>query len=193
MEHADLAKLYARYGYTVFRRCAVYLGVESAPAAVRDVFVQAVRAGGPPAGSDPRTWLCRIADALHSERISAVGNVEAPGPDPEASGFLPAGTTTSVAPFAAPAGEQTPLPSPAVDEALGREVADDDREALLIVQRLLQRVPSALRRLAVLYYLDELTEEELARELGWSRRNVSRRVQGLLEQARSLLREREAS
>jgi RNA polymerase sigma-70 factor (ECF subfamily) len=177
MDEAELAKLYARYGYTVFRRCAVYLGVQHAPSAVQDVFVHALRAGGPPAGSDPRTWLCRIADALHSERAPLSGSVDPCAPDIEASGLQPAGTAA----FAAPAAEQA--------DALGHEVADDDREALLIVQRLLQRLPPALRRLAVLYYIDELTEEELARELGWSRRTVSRRVQGLLEQARSLLRE----
>ena len=181
MNEAELAKLYARYGYTVFRRCAAYLGVDDAPAAVQDVFVHALRAGGPPASSDPRTWLCRIADSLHSARASAVGDIGPGAPDPEASGLLPAGTAA----LAAPAAEQA--------QALGREVADDDREALLIVQRLLQRLPAALRRLAVLYYLDELTEEELARELRWSRRTVRRRVQGLLEQARTLLREREAS
>jgi RNA polymerase sigma factor (sigma-70 family) len=155
----------------------VYLGVEHAPAAVQDVFVAAVRAGGPPAGSDPRTWLCRIADGLHSERAPAAGAGDAGGPDTDASGLRPAGAAM----WMAPASEQA--------EAFGREVADDDREALLIVQRLLQRLPATLRRLAVLYYLDELTEEELARELGWSRRNVSRRVQVLLEQARTLLRE----
>jgi RNA polymerase sigma-70 factor (ECF subfamily) len=177
MDEAELAKLYARYGYTVFRRCAVYLGVEDAAGAVQDVFVHAVRAGGPPPETDPRTWLCRIADARYSQRAPAVAAGVAPGLDTEASGLLPAGTAA----LALPAREQA--------EALGHAVADDDRDALLIVQRLLQRLPPALRRLAVLYYLDELTEEELARELGWSRRTVSRRVQGLLEQARVLLRE----
>jgi RNA polymerase sigma-70 factor (ECF subfamily) len=177
MDETELAKLYARYGYTVFRRCAVYLGVEHAPMAVQDVFVHALRAGGPPAGSDPRTWLCRIADGLHSQRLATSGGAASAAPDIEASGLQPAGTAA----FAVPAAAQA--------DALGREVADDDRDALLIVQRLLQRLPPPLRRLAVLYYIDELTEEELARELGWSRRTVSRRVQGLLEQARSLLRE----
>ena len=179
MDEAELATLYARYGYTVFRRCAVYLGAQAAQAVVQQVFVRAVRAGGSPAdGADPRTWLCRIADELCSAHpASAAG----PAPtDTEQSGLRPAGTAVSAAPLS----EQ---------EAIAREVSDDDRDALLVVQRLLPRLPAAERRLAVLYYLDELTEEELARELGWSRRAVSRGVQGLLDHARVLLREREAS
>lgn len=193
MDEAELAKLYTRYGYTLFRRCAVYLGAQAAQAAVQHVFVQAVRAGGvPPEGSDPRTWLCRLADQLCSERFASAAGALALAPgvqqlaaaDLEASGFQPAGTAASVAPVLLQSSEQ---------DAIAREVTDDDRDALLIVQRLLARLPPGERRLAVLYYLDELTEEELARELGWSRRTVRRGVQNLLDQARVLLREREAS
>ena len=74
---------------------------------------------------------------------------------------------------------------PAIEAAVG----DDDRGSLLTVRRLLASLDPASRQLAVLYYVDELTQEELATELGLSRRTVSKRVQQLLIRARSLLAE----
>jgi RNA polymerase sigma-70 factor (ECF subfamily) len=72
-------------------------------------------------------------------------------------------------------------------------VGDDDRESLLTVRRLLEGLDADSLRLAVLYYVDELTQEELAQELGLSRRTIGKRLQKLLDHARSLLREENAS
>lgn len=177
VDEGALSRLYARYGYAVFRRCAVYLLVADAQPLVHEVFVAAVRSGGaPPAGIDPRTWLCRIADRLCSEHLRA--QPRTPSASTEASGFLPAGTSAEAV---------------SDEAALAREISDDDRDALLAVRRLLPRLEPALRRLAVLYYLDELSEEELARELEWSRRTLDKRLAQLLTLAGPLFRERAAS
>jgi RNA polymerase sigma factor (sigma-70 family) len=220
MDGEQLAALYRRYGYCVFRRCVAYLGVNDAPEAMRAVFVRALQASrglGPQRGQvDPRTWLCRISDELCAELLRAHsvdgtvpalrggaihiapalrGGAELPAAvNTEASGFVPmapsasAGDGGSVRSSSVPGGI-----SQAEAEALERAVAADDLDALFAVQRLLPRLPAELRRLAVLYYLDELTEEELAHELDWSRRTVSKRLQLLLDQARALWRERAAS
>ena len=71
-------------------------------------------------------------------------------------------------------------------------VQADDSDALLSVRRLLAQLEPEARRLAILYYVDELTQEELAQELGLSRRTIGKRLQALLVQARALLREQEA-
>ncbi len=66
MTEDEVARLYRDYGYAIFRRCLVYLGDPiGAQDAVQDVFVRAlVAAAGFRGESNPRTWLCRIADHL---------------------------------------------------------------------------------------------------------------------------------
>jgi RNA polymerase sigma-70 factor (ECF subfamily) len=75
--------------------------------------------------------------------------------------------------------------APPDDPAFVEAIADDDLESLLLVRRLLANLDSDSLRLAVLFYVDELTEEELAEELGLSRRTVAKRVTALLEHARA--------
>ena len=83
--------------------------------------------------------------------------------------------------------DNAPAHEPDAD-AIAAAIGDDESESLLIVRRLLREVEPRSLRLAVLYYVDELTEEELARELGLPRRTVQKRVQALLGRARTLLR-----
>lgn len=161
----DVATLYREYGYLVFRRCFVYLGDGNAARdATRDVFVRALRNETSfRAFADARTWLCRVVDSLCIERLR------------------------KRAPDAAP--------SDTSDDALAASVAvsDDDIDSLLLVRRLLCRLDSSLLRLAVLFYVDEYTEDEIAEELGLSRRTVTKRVAQLLEHARTIAAQRAAS
>ena len=210
MDGEQLAALYRRYGYCVFRRCVAYLGVSAASEAMHAVFVRALQSSrglGPQRGQvDPRTWLCRITDALCAEQLrigetapALRGGARLPAAvNTEASGFVPTAPSAIAGAGGAECEQRrsSSVPggiSPAEAEVLERAVAADDLDALFAVQRLLPRLPAELRRLAVLYYLDELTEEELGRELDWSRRTVSKRLQLLLDQARALWRERAAS
>lgn len=75
--------------------------------------------------------------------------------------------------------------------ALGVEpppwIGDDDGEAIADVRRLMDGLPRADRRLAILYYVDRLTQNEIAGELGVSRRTVNKRLRDLGERMRAAL------
>jgi RNA polymerase sigma-70 factor (ECF subfamily) len=166
MTEDEVARLYRDYGYVVFRRCVVYLGDPSAAQdAVQEVFVRALRAAADFRGdANPRTWLGRIADHLCVDLLRRR--------------------------------RRNPVLSEASSDeerAIEAVVGDDDRETLLTVRRLLQGLDPDSQRLAVLYYVDELTQEELAQELGLSRRTIGKRLQQLLENARQVLGEEHAS
>ena len=72
------------------------------------------------------------------------------------------------------------------DESALATVADDDHESLLLTRRLLASLEPDELRMAVLFYVDEMSEEEIAAELGLLRRTVAKRLAQLLEQARTL-------
>jgi RNA polymerase sigma factor (sigma-70 family) len=168
MTEDEVAKLYREYGYVVFRRCVVYLGDPAAAKdAMQEVFVRALR-GAPNVRGDavPRTWLCRIVDHLCVE-------------------VLRRRRRNPVVPEVV----RDEASQPTIEAAVG----DDDRDSLLTVRRLLEGLDPGSLRLAVLYYVDELTQEELAQELGLSRRTIGKRLRQLLEHARTLLREERAS
>ncbi|HET6332138.1 MAG TPA: sigma-70 family RNA polymerase sigma factor [Polyangiales bacterium] len=168
MTEDEVAKLYRHYGYVVFRRCVVYLGDPTAAQdAVQDVFVRALRAASNFRGeASPRNWLCRIADQLCVDLLRRRWR-------------NPVSTESSR--------------DEGLELAIEAAVGDDDRESLLTVRHLLEGLGPDSVRLAVLYYVDELTQEELAQELGVSRRTIGKRLQLLLEHARGMLREENAS
>ena len=155
MSESELAKLYTRYGYVVFRRCLAYLGdPEAAQRAVEDVFLRVVR--GWEAFStqpEPHRWLCRCADELCLAEL------------------------------------RRNRADTGADHAHDIEVAiaNDDAAALASMRKLVRELDPETFRLAVLYFMDELTEAELAQELGVSRRKVAKREQLLLQRARQLL------
>jgi RNA polymerase sigma-70 factor (ECF subfamily) len=59
----------------------------------------------------------------------------------------------------------------------------EDRE---IVMRFLARFDDRMKMIAVLHYLDEMTQEEIARETGWSRQTVFKKLLFLRERAQVL-------
>jgi RNA polymerase sigma-70 factor, ECF subfamily len=65
-------------------------------------------------------------------------------------------------------------------------IQDDDPAAIVMARRLMATLDRGSRRLACLYYLDELTQEEIARELGLSRRTIGKRLRGLSARLRAL-------
>jgi RNA polymerase sigma factor (sigma-70 family) len=169
MTEAEMARLYIDYGYVLFRRCFAYLGNEAAAQdAVQDVFVRALSAANTFRGdSSPRTWLCRIADNLCLDMLRRQRRHRVRPIDDSDSG---------------------------VHASFASEIATgDDRDAVLGAHRLLDALKPEERRLAVLYYVDELTQDEIAAELGLSRRTVGKRVRALLKQARKVPRPRRDS
>lgn len=161
MKEGDVARWYADYGYIVLRRCLAYLADPvAAEDAVQEVFVRALDAAkGYRGEASPRTWLCRIADHHCIDLLRRQ--------------------------------RRNPVRALSENEAgqLAELVAEDDRTLYLAVCRLLGELDIDSRRLAILYFLDELTQEELARELGLSRRTVGKRLKLLVERARDSLGE----
>jgi RNA polymerase sigma factor (sigma-70 family) len=166
MTEDEVAQLYTDYGYVLFRRCLAYLGdAPRAQDALQEVFVRALRgASGFRGDANPRTWLCRIADHLCLDLLRRERR------NPVMSMSSMRGTA------------EVEDASDDFDAVLRR----DDGEALLIVRRLMDALDAPTRRLAVLHFMDQLTQDELARELGLSRRTIGKRLKALHARARVL-------
>ena len=74
----------------------------------------------------------------------------------------------------APSG--APADEPSADQAALLEYRDGAR-------RLLGRFDGRVRRAAILYYVDELSLDQIAREVGWSRKTLARKLERLRERA----------
>jgi RNA polymerase sigma-70 factor (ECF subfamily) len=164
MTEDDVATLYREYGYVVFRRCLVYLGDSSAAQdAVQEVYVRALRGANGFRG-DADPRTWLCRIADHL----CLDLLRRRNRNPVVRGSFGA-------------------------EVLEPAVGDDDQESLLRVRWLLRELDPDSYRLAILYYVDELTQEELAQELGLSRRTIGKRLRRLLAQARALLMEEKVS
>lgn len=160
MTEADIQALYVRYGYFLFRRCLAFMGDEAtAQDAVQEVFVRALQnAAGFRGDADPKTWLCRICD---HHCIDLIRRRRSRGE----------------------AGEAAKTDATGSD----RLVQHDDPESVLTARRLMQALDPPARRLALLYFVDELTQDEMAAELKLSRRTIGKHLKKLGERAKALL------
>jgi len=165
MTEDEVGRLYQEYGYVLFRRCLAYLGDSSrAQDALQEVFVRALHgASGFRGEANPRTWLCRIADHLCIDLLRR----DRRSPVQVMSGMDSQGRAQM---------------KDAEDGLLS-----DDGEALRTVRGLMHALDASSQRLAVLHFLDELTQEEIAAELGLSRRTIGKRLKALRTRARELL------
>ena len=165
MDRVEIAKLYERYGYAIHRRCWRLLGSEAeADDALQEVFVRVMRYGDGMPGTSPLPWLYRVADRHCFDRLRRRKRREQPG-DAER-----------------------------VVAALERAQADSDGryggeggETLQTVARVLAACREAVQETAVLYYVDEMTQDEVASAVGVSRKTVRERLASFLETARELL------
>jgi RNA polymerase sigma factor (sigma-70 family) len=71
-------------------------------------------------------------------------------------------------------------------------VSQPDGERMAALRSVLARLPEPLAQVAVYYYMDELTHDDIARILGCSRRHVGNLIERLGEQITPLTREVEA-
>jgi RNA polymerase sigma-70 factor (ECF subfamily) len=164
MTEDDLARLYTEHGYVVLRRCVAYLGdVARAQDALQEVFVRALRsADGLRSEPSPRAWLCRSADQLCID-------------------ILQRGRRSPCEPMAAEISGASARAS-----EIERALLADDGDALRTARRLMPVLDGQSQRLAVLCFVDELAQDEIAAELGWSRRTAGKRINALRERARAL-------
>ena len=158
MDEKKLAQLYSSYGHLVVRRCrSILRDTDEAQDAMHDAFIRAMRYHKSLERADSRlAWLYRTAERCCFDRLKQRGRE---------INFQP-GDLARVA--------QDGLPSQAAGEA--RDV----------VLALLSRFDPKVQQVAVLYYLDELPQEEIARELGWSRRTVGKKLARLRKRAQVL-------
>jgi RNA polymerase sigma-70 factor (ECF subfamily) len=79
--------------------------------------------------------------------------------------------------------------APILGDALGSTPsaaqAFEDRD---LVFSFLARFDDKLREVAILHYLDEMTQDEIAAATGWSRQTVNKKIQFLSERATALRR-----
>jgi RNA polymerase sigma-70 factor (ECF subfamily) len=164
VKQQDVARIYREYGYLVFRRCVLYLGdATAAREATREVFARVLRNE-----SSFRAFSDARTWLCRVTDVLCVDTLRAS----RARGHNAVSSDA---------------------DSLEASISDDDQDSHLLARRLLATLEPDSLRLAVLFYVDELTEEELAQELGLSRRVVARRVSELLAHARSLSVQRNAS
>jgi len=73
--------------------------------------------------------------------------------------------------------------------ALHGEARDGDGEARALLSAVLARVPDDIKEAAIGFYVDEMTQDELAQHLGCSRRTVGYRLERFRQIAQTLVAE----
>lgn len=150
----------------VLRRCKRLLGDEElALDATQDVFVQLVRHAGRLDTTAPSSLLYRIATRVSLNRLRS---------DRRLRGALPVAND----PEAALLQVIAELPD-APEQLFARRLLD----------RLFSREPESTRVMAVLHFVDGLTLEETADEVGLSVSGVRKRLRGLRERLGELVPE----
>lgn len=154
-----VSSLYRKYGGAIFSRCRRLLKDEAlAEDATQEVFVRVFRhIESAPDDAAALGWIYRISTNYCLNQLRDRGRQA----EPTAPEELPELTD----------GE---LP-----EALWL-----DRD---VAQRLIARAPEKLQEVAVLYYVDGLEQEQVAKALGISRRTVINRLQEFQERSKKFL------
>jgi RNA polymerase sigma-70 factor (ECF subfamily) len=149
-EPLDVELLVRRYAPMVIRRCRKLLRDEDEAAdACQDVFVRLLERRTRLDASHPSSLLYIMATNVCLNRIRDRARHAAPTEDDELERIAAAGTA---------AGES---------------------DARLLLDRLFHRQPASSRTIAVLHYLDGLTLEEVAAEVGLSVSGVRKRLRSL--------------
>lgn len=161
MDTDEVSALYEKYGYAVHRRCLRLLGsTAEADDALHAVFLRVMRYGDTRRGEAPLPWLYRIADR-HCFDVLRKRKREA---SPEES-------------------------TRHLDRRASTEPSGDSPERASQVRQVLGRCGRNVQEVAVLYYVDEMTQEEVAAAVGYSRKTVRQKLAKFLETARRLLAE----
>lgn len=164
MVHPELEPLYANHGYAVYRRCRFLLGSDDdAWDAVQEVFLRADAGLSRFEGrSSPRTWLDAIAtryclNVLRARKVRTGRGVDGPEALDE--------RTLS---------ELFPVDDPAVERAL-------------TVRSLLAHFDLQTQEAAVFYFVDELSQEDVATRVGLSVPTLRKRLREFIDRARAHL------
>lgn len=162
----QVAEAYRRFGHLVARRCRHVLRDEvSAEDTTQEVFFRLLRYGESYEAADSKLlWLYRVADRCCFDALAR----------PQM------GDHEDLLEIEQTRSDSRSSPG----EVVG------DRE---IVLKFLARFDDRLKQIAVHHYLDQMTQEEIALAVGWSRQTVVKKLAYLAERAeilrRQLLRE----
>jgi RNA polymerase sigma-70 factor (ECF subfamily) len=152
----DVEALAGRYGPMVLRRCRQLLRDEDeAMDACQDVFVRLLERRGRIEASHPSSLLYITATHVCLNRIRDRKRHAVPTEDDE------------------------------LERIATADAQEGESDARLLLDRLFRRQPASSRTMAVLHYLDGLTLEEVATEVGLSVSSVRKRLRKL----RRVLRE----
>ena len=154
----DVEALYETYGPMVLRRCRQLLQEESdALDATQDVFVQVLRRRDHLTADYPSSLLYRIATNLFLNRIR----------------------------------DRSRRPERVDDELVQRIAVADETESRVAAASVLRRLfggdQESTRTMAVLHYVDDMTLQEVADEVGMSVSGVRKRLRGLRGRLQDLL------
>lgn len=161
MDRSELQALYNDYGYAVHHRCLRFLGNPSdADDALQEVFVRVMRYGHRFDGKNPLGWLYRISDCQCIDVIKK---------------------------------NRRMVPVESAEEWASRADAEGDWGRGMMpghtARQLIASSPPKDARIAILYYVDEMTQEEVAEEMGCSRKTVKKRLARFKELAVRLQKE----
>jgi RNA polymerase sigma-70 factor (ECF subfamily) len=148
MAPEEITKAYVTYGPYVLRRCRRILGSEAAAQdALQEAFMRLVRRADLFAGAESKlAWLYRVAERCCFDQLSRPATRAARPLDELRTG--------------------EPWESSSAVQAEDRDV----------VMKFLGGLDDKLRQVAVLHYLDEMGQEEIARAIGCSRQTVVNRL-----------------
>ncbi len=153
MTHEDIADAYTRYGHLVLRRCQRILRDD---AAAEDVLQEVF----------VRLWRYGDAYRKADSKVSWLYRV------------------AERCCFDCLARRRTRAEASLGDlELVASEGAARAVEERQIVMRFLERFDDRVKQVAVLHYLDGLTQEEIAQATGWSRQTVFKKLELLRERA----------
>jgi RNA polymerase sigma-70 factor (ECF subfamily) len=160
INRAEIEELYRKYGALVRRRARSILGDDhEAQDAMQEVFVRVIAAMAEFRGqSQPSTWLYRITTNLCLNRIRDSRRRR----DRLAE--------------ASEEGNEPMVPA-----------APPPPEARSTMRAVLARVETELAQVAVLYYVDDMDQAEIALVLGVSRRTIGYRLDRFREEAQRIL------
>jgi RNA polymerase sigma factor (sigma-70 family) len=158
MTEEEVAEAYRRYGFLVLRRCRRILRDDAAgDDALQEVFVRLMRYGRAFEKAESKVlWLYRVAERCCFDLLARRGS-RAEVPHGEGDGE--------------------------VFSTRGGAEALEDRDVVL---RFLASFDDRLKQVAVLHYLDEMTQEEIAAATGWSRQTIFKKLAFLRKRAAAL-------
>lgn len=159
MTNAELGQLYERYGYLVHRRCTSILGdAQDANDALQETFMR-VQKYPPRDVTHLAAWLYGVAARVCFDQLAAKRRAE-PWPD-RMLGKLK-------------------------DAFSGGEHRSRTDERLTLGQAL-GALDEKSREIALLHFLDGLTQEEISERVGYSRKTVGVKLKAAEERLRMLL------